>query len=98
MSSPADVNPYQSPESQPAAGVPPAAPYARHGQATLEELERRVAAVEWHLQRSWLFSPSFLLRALAVFGHFFALYLVFAVLMMAVLVAIQFFVFSFRGL
>jgi len=89
MSSPDEVNPYRSPESPAAAGVPPAAPYPGHRQVTLEELDERVAALEWRLQRSWLFSSSFLTRALAVFGHFFAIYLIFAVLMMAAVLAIR---------
>ena len=91
MSSPDEVNPYQSPASPPAAGVSSAPPYAGHPQATLDELEERVAALEWRLRRSWLFSSSFLTRALAVFGHFFAIYLIFAVLMMAAVFAIRFF-------
>ena len=96
MTSPDEINPYRSPESQPAAGVPSASPYPGHHQATLEELEQRVAALEWRLQRSWLFSSSFFTRALAVVGHFFALYLLFVVLVMAAMFAIRFTV-SLRG-
>ncbi len=87
MSSPDEVNPYQSPKSPPA-GILPASPYAGHHQATLEELEQRVAALEWRLQRSWLFSSSFFTRALAVFGHWFVLYLLFTFLMMIVFIPI----------
>ncbi len=82
MSPPDEVNPYQSPASQ------PASPFAGHRQVTVEELEHRVAALERQLGRSWLFSSSFFTRALAVFGHWFVLYLLFTFLMMLVFIPI----------
>jgi hypothetical protein len=44
VSLPDEINPYRSPESPPAAGVPPASPYAARRQVAVEELEQRVAA------------------------------------------------------
>ena len=89
MSPPDEVNPYQSPESQPAAGVPSASPHAGQRQVTLDELEQRVAALEWRLRGSLLFSSSFLTRALAVFGHWCVVYLLLVVLMIIAVLAVR---------
>jgi hypothetical protein len=66
----ADPNPYESPR------VASQHPFTEA--TAIAELERRVAALETQLARSWFSRPGFFYRVFAVWGYLMAGYVLFA--------------------
>jgi hypothetical protein len=76
-----DQNPYDSPR-------PETLPFTPIG-ASFADLERRVAALERQVARSWFLRQNFLARTFAVWGYFLLGYAMFAAIAVPIVILIE---------